>query len=104
MHVTPAAISQQLSKLEQLLGVALFVRSARKLSLSEAGMSYFLGIRPAFRQIEEATARLGDDHGGAGHYTELHGRVCDAVSASALAAFPCRGIRVLMSASVLRIA
>ncbi len=58
MHVTPAAVSQQISKLEQLLGVVLFVRSARKMVLSEAGHSYFLGIRTAFRQIEEATARL----------------------------------------------
>ncbi|HTD03241.1 transcriptional regulator GcvA [Undibacterium sp.] len=58
MHVTPAAISQQISKLEQLLGVLLFVRGARKLALSEAGLSYFLGIRTAFRQIEEATGRL----------------------------------------------
>ncbi len=58
LHVTPAAVSQQIGKLEESLGVILFVRSTRKLSLSEAGMSYFLGIRSAFRQIEEATARL----------------------------------------------
>ncbi|WP_394779600.1 transcriptional regulator GcvA [Undibacterium sp.] len=58
LHVTPAAVSQQIGKLEELLGVTLFTRSARKLSLSEAGMAYFLGLRPAFRQIEEATARL----------------------------------------------
>src|SRR5438445_10610334 len=60
MHVTPAAVSQQIGKLEQLLGVVLFVRSARRLTLSDAGLSYFHGIRTAFRQIEEATERLAN--------------------------------------------
>lgn len=58
MHVTPAAVSQQISKLEQMLEVILFERSGRKFALSEAGLSYFHGIRAAFRQIEDATERL----------------------------------------------
>lgn len=58
MHVTSAAISQQLAKLEDSLGMALFDKSQRGMVLTEQGQRYFLGIRTAFRQIEDATRRL----------------------------------------------
>jgi LysR family glycine cleavage system transcriptional activator len=58
MHVTSAAISQQLAKLEDALGIALFDKSQRGMVLTEQGQRYFLGIRTAFRQIEESTRRL----------------------------------------------
>lgn len=58
LHVTSAAVSQQLSKLENALGLALFDKSQRGMALTEQGLRYFLGIRTAFRQIEDATRRL----------------------------------------------
>lgn len=58
LHVTPAAVSQQLAKLEDALGLALFSKAQRGMVLTEEGQRYFLGIRTAFRQIEEATKRL----------------------------------------------
>lgn len=58
LHVTPAAISQQIAKLEAILDVALFRKEQRGLALTAAGEKYFLGICSAFRQLEEATRRL----------------------------------------------
>lgn len=58
LHVTSAAVSQQLAKLEDALGLPLFNKGQRGMVLTEGGQKYFLGIRTAFRQIEEATRRL----------------------------------------------
>ncbi len=58
LHLTPAAVSQQVAKLEQAVGVALFIRSPRRITLTEAGLAYLRAIEPALRQIEQATARL----------------------------------------------
>src|SRR6185312_6826084 len=56
--VTPGAVSQMLKSLEQHLGVALFHRHHRGLTLTEAGQGYAPALRNAFRQIGEATARI----------------------------------------------
>ncbi|NVE01122.1 transcriptional regulator GcvA [Massilia sp. BJB1822] len=58
LHLTPAAVSQQVAKLEQAVGVELFIRSPRRINLTEVGRSYLRAIEPALRQIEQATARL----------------------------------------------
>lgn len=58
LSVTPGAISQLVRGLEQRLATQLFRRSNRSLVLTEAGQSYFIPIRHAFRQIGEATRRL----------------------------------------------
>lgn len=58
LNVTPAAISQQLSKLADVLQMALFRKDQRGIALTVEGERYFMGIRTAFRQIEEATRRL----------------------------------------------
>ena len=58
LAVTPGAISQLVRGLEQQLGTVLFRRGNRSLTLTEAGQSYFVPIRHAFRQINEATRRL----------------------------------------------
>ena len=51
LHVTPAAISQQVRSLERQLGVALFHRRVRALELTEAG-------RAALPQLSEGFERL----------------------------------------------
>ena len=59
--VTPSAVSQQVSKLEEMLHSRLFIRGARALELTTEGRIYLRAIRPAFDQISEATQRLMDD-------------------------------------------
>lgn len=45
LHVTPAAVSQQIKTLESYLGVALFKRHPKALQLTEAGLAMFPRIR-----------------------------------------------------------
>lgn len=45
LHVTPAAVSQQIKTLERFLGVALFVRRPGDVQLSEAGRAMYSHIR-----------------------------------------------------------
>jgi LysR family transcriptional regulator, glycine cleavage system transcriptional activator len=56
--VTPGAVSQLLKTLEQRLGVMLFKRANRSVTLTEAGQSYLPSVRNAFRQIADATNRI----------------------------------------------
>ena len=56
--VTPGAVSQLLKTLEQRLGVALFKRVNRGVTLTEAGQSYLPSVHNAFRQIADATIRI----------------------------------------------
>lgn len=58
LNVTPGAISQQIKKLEDELGLLLFERRASGLVLTEAGVAYLPSIRRAFQTIADATARL----------------------------------------------
>ena len=58
LHVTPGAISLQIRDLESSLGVRLFERRPRSLTLTVDGAEYFATKRTAFRLIREATAAL----------------------------------------------
>lgn len=51
LHITPGAVSQQVKKLEEWLGYALFTRQIRQLEVTERGMQYFSRISPALEQI-----------------------------------------------------
>jgi LysR family glycine cleavage system transcriptional activator len=63
LFVTPAAISQQIAKLEKAVGVTLFIRNAKRLELTAEGKIYLRAIRPALGQISDATQRLMSDNG-----------------------------------------
>ena len=52
--LTPAAVSRSIARLEQRIGVRLFVRTTRQIRLSEAGRAYFLQCRQALNQLVEA--------------------------------------------------
>jgi len=56
--VTPGAVAQQLRKLEAWLGVALFVRSVRKLHPTDEALRYWAQVRPALEQIDAANAAV----------------------------------------------
>jgi LysR family glycine cleavage system transcriptional activator len=58
LHVTPAAVGQQVKALEARLGVRLFERLHKQLILTAAGQAYLPGISDGFRRIAEATLQL----------------------------------------------
>src|SRR3954449_9213872 len=58
LHVTPAAVGQQVKALEVRLGVRLFERLHKQLILTAAGQAYLPGISDGFRHIAEATSQL----------------------------------------------
>ncbi|MCK1653637.1 LysR family transcriptional regulator [Bradyrhizobium sp. 149] len=58
LHVTPAAVGQQVKSLEARLGVQLFERLHKQLILTVAGQAYLPGVSEGFRHIAEATSRL----------------------------------------------
>jgi DNA-binding transcriptional LysR family regulator len=52
--VTPAAVSRTVARLEERLGVRLFLRTTRQIRLSEAGQAYYEQCRQALNQLLEA--------------------------------------------------
>lgn len=52
--VTPAAVSRTVARLEERLGVRLFVRTTRQIRLSEAGQAYYEQCRQVLNQLMEA--------------------------------------------------
>ncbi|MDX2484573.1 MAG: LysR substrate-binding domain-containing protein [Pseudodonghicola sp.] len=58
LHLTPAAVSQQIRLLEQYLGVQLFHRLPRGVALTDMGQAYALPIRKSFSEMQEATEGL----------------------------------------------
>ncbi|TRX73769.1 transcriptional regulator GcvA [Pseudomonas mangiferae] len=55
LHVTHSAVSQQITQLEDALGVALFLRVGRGLHLSEDGRLYALQVRQGLAGLADAT-------------------------------------------------
>jgi LysR family glycine cleavage system transcriptional activator len=55
--VTQGAISRHILNLEEHLGVSLFNRSHRQVTLTPAGVAYLQETRDAFLRISDATAR-----------------------------------------------
>jgi LysR family transcriptional regulator, glycine cleavage system transcriptional activator len=58
LHVTPSTISHQIADLECYLGVQLFHRLPRGLSLTSEGSALLADVALAFGRLREATARL----------------------------------------------
>ncbi|MGJ5179889.1 LysR family transcriptional regulator [Bradyrhizobium oligotrophicum] len=58
LHVTPAAVGQQVKALEERLGVRLFERLHKQLILTPAGQAYLPGVSDGFRRIADATSEL----------------------------------------------
>ena len=58
LHVTQTAISHQIRKLEDQLGVKLFLRRIRAVELTREGEAYLPPVRAAFEDLRQATARL----------------------------------------------
>jgi DNA-binding transcriptional LysR family regulator len=58
LYLTPSAVSHQVAKLEGLLGVRLFERSARGVELTPAGQQYLQRVASALGAIHTATEDL----------------------------------------------
>ncbi|CAD5248554.1 LysR family transcriptional regulator [Alteromonas sp. 38] len=58
LHMTVSAISQQLRKLEQDIGLSLFNRNTRNLSLTEAGRIYYDTSKKMLNTAIEAQERI----------------------------------------------
>ena len=54
LGLKPSTVSHQLKTLEEQLGTALFIRTTRAISLTEAGRALIRGAGPAFDQLSEA--------------------------------------------------
>src|SRR3984885_438011 len=60
LGVTPSAISQAVRALEARVGAALFIRTTRSVSLSEAGERFHARAKPAFEELVAASAVARD--------------------------------------------
>ncbi len=58
LHVTPAAVSHQVKKLEDYLGVQLFRRLPRGLLLADAGQILLSELREVFLRLDKAMERV----------------------------------------------
>ena len=59
LQLSPTAVSKGVRTLERQHGVVLFRRTTRSVSLTEAGASLLVALKPAIAQVEEAFAALG---------------------------------------------
>ena len=60
LDLSPSAVSKQISRLEDRLGVRLFNRTTRRLSLTEEGRAFFERSQAILADIEEAERAITD--------------------------------------------
>jgi DNA-binding transcriptional LysR family regulator len=63
LALTPAAVSRNVAMLERNLGVRLFQRSTRKLTLTEAGEQFLVSIGGNLNALQSAIAAISSDGG-----------------------------------------
>jgi DNA-binding transcriptional LysR family regulator len=63
LSLTPAAVSRNVAMLERNLGVRLFHRSTRKLTLTEAGERFLHAIRDNLEELQASIASVATDRG-----------------------------------------
>ena len=63
LTLSPAAVSRNVATLERNLGVRLFQRSTRKLTLTEAGERFLYAIRDNLEELQAAIVSVGTDRG-----------------------------------------
>ncbi|MFM9924169.1 LysR family transcriptional regulator [Variovorax sp. H27-G14] len=63
LGLTPAAVSKNVARLEARLGVRLFQRSTRSLTLTEGGERFLAQIGGALATLQEAVAGINTDDG-----------------------------------------
>ena len=58
LHVTPGAVGQQISKLEDWLGAPLFVRAVRQIEPTAEALHYWATVQPSLARIQQASEQL----------------------------------------------
>ena len=58
LNLTPSAVSHQIRLLEEILGVKLFERVGRGVTLTAEGAEYARSIRPSIRRLRDATNQI----------------------------------------------
>lgn len=71
LHVTPAAVSRSVARLEQALGTALFRRTTRALSPTTAGANYYAKCAQALGLLADAERGLAEGAGREGGIVRL---------------------------------
>jgi LysR family transcriptional regulator, glycine cleavage system transcriptional activator len=72
LHVTPAAVSQQIKSLEEYLQVPLFRRSGRRVEVTGEGLELLPGVRSGLDELEAALQNVKQHRrGGPLHITLL---------------------------------
>jgi DNA-binding transcriptional LysR family regulator len=59
LGIAKAKVSIQIRRLEELLGVTLFIRTTRQVTLTDEGRALHLECQPLLRGIEEAVEQIG---------------------------------------------
>ncbi len=67
LRTTPSGVSKSISRLESLLGLKLFRRSTRVLTLTPDGETFYARISPLLRQIDDSGDIFQPEHGATGH-------------------------------------
>ena len=70
LHLSQPPLSQQIRRLEELLGYPLFARTSRSVALTEAGVVYLERARRTLRTVQrdlEETRRIGQGQSGSLH-------------------------------------
>lgn len=58
LGITPQAVSRAVARLEKALGVTLFRRTTRRVSTTEAGLSYYAACQRALSLLEDAEREI----------------------------------------------
>ena len=61
LRMSPALVSSRIARLENHLGVRLFVRTTRRVNATEAGRRYYEDSLDIRRRVEEAESRIRED-------------------------------------------
>ena len=64
LGLAPSSVSRRIGELEAMLGVGLLRRTTRKLSLTEAGETYFERSREILRAVDEASLAVTEKRAG----------------------------------------
>lgn len=85
LHLTPSALSETVKALERQLGLRLFDRSTRSVSLTQAGQAFLEHVRNSLQLLDHGVARVAELRDlSAGHV-----RVMGATSALSCLVAPC---------------
>ena len=60
LFITASAVSHQVKALERYLGLSLFKRTRRKVTLTPVGEKYYTSVKQSMNELEVATQRLVD--------------------------------------------